>query len=67
MKVLSSMLIPRRIAATNLPANHAQPQMHPRIPNLQTFLTTLGMRLHILDLIQVRAFRRHDLAPKKIA
>jgi hypothetical protein len=67
VKMLGSMLILRRIAATHLPANHAQPQMHPSIANLQAFLATLGMRLHILNLIHVRTLPRHILASKKLA
>jgi hypothetical protein len=66
MKMLGGMLIPRRIAASDLPANHAQTQMHPGIANLQTFLATFGMRLYILNLIHVRTFRGHIPAPKKI-
>jgi hypothetical protein len=54
------MLILGRIAATNFPASHTKPQMHPGIANLQTFLATLRMRLHVLiNLIHVRTLRRH--------
>jgi hypothetical protein len=63
MKMLGSMLILGRIAATHLPASHTKPQMHPSIANLQTFLAPLGMRLHVLlNLIHVRTLRRHILA-----
>jgi len=56
VKVLRSVLIFGRIATTNMPAAQAQAQVHPPIAHLQTLFTAPGMRFHILDLIEMRAF-----------
>jgi len=56
VKVLCSVLIFGRIATTNMPAAQAQAQVHPPIAHLQTIFTAPGMRFHILDLIEMRAF-----------
>jgi hypothetical protein len=55
MKMFRSVLIFRRIAASHVPANHAQPQMHPGISQLYTFFANVNLRLPNFDLIHVRA------------
>jgi hypothetical protein len=51
VKVGRSMAVLGRIAATDLAALQAHPQVNPRVSRLETFLTALGMRLHIFDMI----------------
>jgi hypothetical protein len=49
MKVFGRVLVLRGITASDMPARHAQPEMHPLITHLQTFLTTLRFGLHVLN------------------
>jgi len=49
--MLRGMLVLRRIAASNVPANEAQPQMYPSIAHFQALFATLRVRLYVLDLI----------------
>ena len=51
MKMLGRMFVLRRIAATHMPAGHAQSQVDPNITHLQTLFAAAGMRLHILNLV----------------
>jgi len=56
VKVLRSVFILRRIAAPYVPANHAEPQMNPRVAGFQAFFATIRMGFDILNLIQMCAF-----------
>ena len=40
-------------------AGHAEPQMHPRVANLQTVFTAVGAGGYIIDLIEMCAVRVH--------
>jgi hypothetical protein len=51
MKMLGGMLVLRRITTSDMAANHAESKVHPSITHLQAFLTTIRVRLYILDLI----------------
>jgi len=55
MKMLGRMLVLGRIAAANLPANHAKPQMHPGVAHLYTLFAHMLGGVLDLDLIQVTA------------
>jgi hypothetical protein len=56
MKMFGRMLVLGRVAAADVPADHTQPKMHPSVPHLQALFAALGVRLDILDLIQMTAF-----------
>jgi hypothetical protein len=51
MKMLGGMLVLGRITASDMPANEAEPKMHPSIAHFQALLTTIRVRLYILDLL----------------
>jgi hypothetical protein len=54
VEVLRRVLVFRGIATTHVAACHAQPEMHPGVMHLQAFLTTVGMRLDVLNLVEMR-------------
>ncbi len=56
MEVLGGVFVLGRVAATDVTATQAQPEMDPMIAHLQAFLTAAGMRFYIPNLIQVGAF-----------
>src|ERR1700716_2885424 len=39
-----------------MPALHTHPQMHPRTADLQTILTPVGRRLHLMYMVQMGTF-----------
>src|SRR5215469_394916 len=55
MKMLGGVLVLRRIAAADVPADAAQSQMHPAIAHLQALLATASVRLYIANLLDMRA------------
>src|SRR5205807_7373447 len=59
MKVFRCMFVRRRVAAPHMPALHAHPQMHPPTTNLQTILTTLRRRLHLMNMVQMNTLHRN--------
>jgi hypothetical protein len=59
MKMFRSMLVLRRVTATNVPADKAHTQVHPRITHLYTLLTHMHGRLSYFDLIKMGTFLRH--------
>jgi hypothetical protein len=59
VKVFRRMTIRRGIAASNMAADHAHPQMHPPAANLQAIFTALRRRLHLPNLIEMRTL--HDV------
>jgi hypothetical protein len=63
LEMLGGVFPPRRIAAADVATNQAGPQMDPRPPQLQTFLTAFGPGLDGLYLIEMRAFSRHFTLP----
>jgi hypothetical protein len=60
MEMLRRMFVLRRIAATHMAAYHAQTQVNPGVVHFQTLLAAVRMRLHILDLVDMRT--GHDLS-----
>ena len=60
MIVLRRVLVPRGIAATDVPARPAKAKVHPTIAHLCAFFAPPGMGLHGLNLVDVRALS-HDL------
>lgn len=54
--VLAGVPVRRRIAAAHMTAGEAKPKVNPPVPRLQTLFAASGVRLHILDLIQMRTF-----------
>src|SRR5438132_2402038 len=58
-EVLGGVLVLRRVATADVTAYLAQPEMHPGVPHLQTFLAAFRMRPRIPDQFEMRAdFRR---------
>src|SRR5579859_6241209 len=53
MEMFGCMLILRRVAAANMTADQAQPQVDPGIATLQTLLTTLCTWRHLVNLIKM--------------
>src|SRR5437763_11980824 len=53
VKVLGRVLVLGRVAAADMPACHAQAQVHPDIAHLQAFLAATRMRFDVPDLIGV--------------
>jgi hypothetical protein len=56
MKMLGGMLVLGGIAAPDVAADQAHPQMDPRVTHLQTFLAAICARLHFPDFLDVRTF-----------
>lgn len=59
VKMFGRMFILGIITTSNITANQTQPQMHPSISHVETFLTDAGRRLENFNLIQMRAFIFH--------
>jgi hypothetical protein len=59
MKMLGGMLVLGGIAASDVAARKAHPQMDPRVSHLQTFLAAICAWLHFLDLFDVRTSFQH--------
>jgi hypothetical protein len=59
MKMLRGVLVLRTVAAADVAALQAHAQVYPGIVGLEAFFATVGARLHVADLVQVRAFCRH--------
>src|ERR1700730_3886772 len=56
VEVFRSMFILGRIATPDVPTAQTQAKVHPRIAHLQTLFTAMGVRLDVLDLIEMRTF-----------
>jgi hypothetical protein len=59
--VFGRMFILRCIAAANVPASQANPQVNPGIPGFQAVLAPLRGRLDVVDLIEMFAACCHFL------
>ena len=55
VEVLGGVFVFRRVAATDMAALQAQPQVHPAVTHLQTLFAALGVRRHLLDLVEMLA------------
>src|SRR4051812_39941988 len=51
------------IAAADMAAGPAQPEMHPPAASLETLLAAIGARRHVLNIALVRTGIRHHLVP----
>jgi hypothetical protein len=63
MKMLGRVFVLRRIAATHVPAYHAQAQVNPGVAHLHALFTNVRIGGRDLDLIQVLAFLGHFYLP----
>jgi hypothetical protein len=63
MEMLGGVLVLRRIAASDVSAGKAQAQVDPVIPHLQAFLASPGVRVDVMNLIQVGTFRHIRSSP----
>src|SRR4029077_305955 len=60
MEVLGGVLVLRRVAAADVAAGEAEPEVDPGVAHLQALLATPSVGFDVLDLIQVRTWgRRH--------
>src|SRR6185436_12177075 len=56
LEVLGGVLVLRIVAAPDVPALHAEPQVHPRVAHRQALLAALAVRVHLaIDAGQVGA------------
>jgi hypothetical protein len=53
VKMLGRVFVFGRIAAAHVAAAQAQAQMNPGIAHLEAFLASAGVRLHVLNLVEV--------------
>ena len=61
VKMLGRMTIPGVIAAADVPASSAEPQMDPSVAELKAFLAAVSIGLVCLDGVQMVAFLRHGI------
>src|SRR5579872_1724091 len=59
MKVFGGVLVLGGVAATHVAAHQAQAEMDPGISHLQALFAAAGVRLDMMNLLHVNAFR-HD-------
>jgi hypothetical protein len=64
VEVLGGVFVFRRVAATNMAALQAQPQVHPAVTHLQTLFAALGVRRDLFDLVEMLA-GLHGYPPSK--
>src|SRR5215213_326826 len=62
VEVLGGVLVGRRVAAAHVAAGAAHPQVHPPASALQALLAAVGVRLHVVDLVRVRAGPAHRVS-----
>ena len=55
VKVPGGVLVGRRVAAADMPADEAHAQMDPPIPRFQTILAALSAGCYFLNLVQMLA------------
>src|SRR6478672_12153171 len=55
LEMPARMLVPRLVAASDVAAGQAQPQMHPVVAALQAFLAPVAARRDVADLGEMRA------------
>jgi hypothetical protein len=48
-----------------MPALHTHPQMNPRTADLQTILTALRRRLHLMNMVQMSTLHRNTFLSSK--
>jgi len=50
------VLIFRGVAAADMSARQAKPQVDPGVAHFETFFAAVGVRLHVMDLVKVSTF-----------
>ena len=55
VKVARGVFVLRRVATADVTAAHTQPQMHPRVANLQAIFASVGARGYFSNLIEMCA------------
>jgi hypothetical protein len=60
--MLGGMFVLRRIAATHMPANLAEPQVHPGITHFYALLAGVRFWFQVANLIRVRATLGHGFS-----
>jgi hypothetical protein len=60
MKVFGRVFVRRRVAAADVAADEAHPQMNPAPTDFEAILTSLRARRHILNLIDMGTLTAHD-------
>jgi hypothetical protein len=55
MKMFGGVFVFGRVAAPDMAATQAEAQVNPGVVHLQAFLTAMGMRFHVPDLVKVGA------------
>jgi hypothetical protein len=58
VKMLRRMFIRRRIATAYMSTDKTKPQMHPAGAHFETLLAPFGVRMYVVDLIEMRAFHK---------
>jgi hypothetical protein len=66
VKMFGGVLVFRRIAAADVSALHAKAEVDPGIAHLQALFATLRFRVHVMDVIEVGAFRCHVCLRHKV-
>ena len=60
-EVFGGMLVRRRIAASDMPANQAHPQLDPAVSCFQALFAALRVRCYVSNLVEMSASFRHFL------
>jgi hypothetical protein len=61
MKMFRGVLVLRRVAAAYVPALETQPEMHPGVVHLETFLASFAARWEVLDFFLMRTSLGHAI------
>jgi hypothetical protein len=61
MKMLRGVLVFGRVAAADVSADEAHAEMHPAVSGLEAFFAAAGMRVDILNLVEVGTFASHEV------
>jgi hypothetical protein len=56
VEVLGGVLIPGRIATTDVAADHAQAEVNPSVTHLQALFAAATMRFYFVNLVRVRTW-----------
>ena len=63
VEMFCGMLVFGTVAAPNVTAGQAEPQVHPCVTHLQALFAARAARHHFLNLLNMSAGRRHLIAP----
>jgi hypothetical protein len=62
MKMLRSVFVFRGIATSHMPTRETQAKMNPAIAHLEALFASVGMRLHLVEILHVRALHETRIA-----